>query len=197
MTETRCATPIEFADIADYWSGELSSPAADRIEEHVFTCAECARRLSEVEALTRGVADLVRAGRFHSAVTDAVLNQLARDGVRIREYTLGPGDVVPCAIWADDDLIVTRIRADFTGVDAVTVVKRLASGREAGRLEDLPVRPGQIEILDATSAALLKRLPATTLRVTLTGRTAGGERVLAEYVLEHAGTLDRAHDSSV
>jgi hypothetical protein len=37
-------------------------------------------------------------------------------------------------VWAGDDLVVARIRADFTGVDAVTIVTRRASGDEIGRL---------------------------------------------------------------
>ncbi len=191
MTETRCPTPLDFVDVVDYWAGDLPPATAERIEEHVFTCAECARQLGEGEALARGIAAVVREGRFHSIVTDAVLNRLARDGVRIRLYTLDPGVVVPCSVWADDDLVVTRMRADFSGVDSTTVVTSLASGQEISRLSDVLVRPGQGEIIDAISASLLRRLPSTGIRLTVTGRTATGERTIGEYVLEHAGTFDR------
>ena len=125
MTDPRCATPVPFSDIVDYWAGDLSVADVDRIEEHVFTCAECARQLAEGAALARCIAAVVREGHFHSLVTDALLNRLAMDGVRMRTYVLDPGDVVPCSVWADDDLVVTRIRADFSGVDSVTVVTRL------------------------------------------------------------------------
>jgi hypothetical protein len=195
MTETRCMAPVELADIADYWAGDLQRLAADRIEEHVFACRECQRRVVEGEALARGIVAVVREGRFQSTVTDAVLNRLARDGVRMRIYAVGPGDVVPCAIWADDDLVVTRIRADFAGVESVTVVTRLASGEEISRLPDLPVRPGQHETIEAISASLLRQLPSTRIHITVTGRAADVERTLGEYVLEHAGTFDRSTDS--
>ena len=191
MTETRCTTPIDFVDIVDYWAGDLPQPTADQIEEHVFVCAECARQLAEGELLLRGIVAVVRQGRFHSVVTDALLNRLARDGVRIRMYTLEAGAVVPCSVWADDDLVVTRIRADLSGVESTTLVTRLASGQEISRLSDMPVRPGQGEIIDAISAALLRRLPSTSVRLTVTGRTAAGERTIGEYVLEHQGTFDR------
>ena len=79
-------------------------------------------------------------------VTDAILNRLAADGVRIRMYTLEGESIVPCAVWAGDDLVVTRIRADFAGVDAVNIVTRQASGDEIGRIADVAVRPGQREI---------------------------------------------------
>ena len=58
-------------------------------EEHVFTCADCARELAAAEALTRGITAVAREGRLHTVVTDAILNRLAADGVRIRTYTLG------------------------------------------------------------------------------------------------------------
>jgi hypothetical protein len=191
MSDTRCATPLEFVDIVDYWAGDLPRTRGDEIEEHAFACAECAHHLAEGGALSRGIVAVVREGRFHSPVTDAMLNRLARDGVRIRVYTLEPGDVVPCAVWTDDDLVVTRIRADFSGVESTTVVTRLASGQEISRLSDILVRPGQGEIIDAISASLLRRLPSTSVRLTVTGRTATGERMIGEYVLEHAGTFDR------
>jgi hypothetical protein len=192
MTDTRCTAPIEFVDVVDYWAGDLPPAAADRLEEHVFACTQCEHRLAEGEALARGIVAVVREGRFHSTVTDEMLNRLARDGVRIRVYALDPGDVVPCAVWTDDDLVVTRIRADFSGVDSTTLVTRLASGQEISRLSDVPVRPSQREIIDAISASLLRRLPPTSVHLTVTGRTATGERTIGEYVLEHAGTIDRS-----
>ena len=192
MTDPRCATPVEFGDIVDYWAGDLSAADVDRIEKHVFACTACARQLAEGEALARGIAAVVREGRFHSLVTDALLNRLAMDGVRMRTYVLEHGEVVPCSVWADDDLVVTRIRANFSGVDSVTVVTRLDSGEEVSRLSNVTVRQGQAEIIDAISAALLRRLPSTLVRMTVTARAARGEWTLGDYVLEHAGTFDRA-----
>ncbi len=190
-TDLRCPAPIGFADIVDYWTGELTGPDEDRIEAHVFGCAECARELAAAEALTRGVAAVAREGRLDTVVTDAILNRLAADGLRIRTFTLEGDSVVPCAVWAGDDLVVARIRGDFTGVDAVTIVTRQASGDEIGRLSDVTVRPGQREILNAFSAAHLRTLPASRVHVSVTAPHAGGERMLAEYTLEHGGAFDR------
>jgi hypothetical protein len=187
MTDTRCPAPIAFADIVDYWAGDLTRAEENRIEEHVFACVDCARELAAAEAVTRGIAALAREGRLHSVVTDALLNRLAADGVRIRMFTLEGDAIVPCAVWADDDLVVSRIRGDFAEVDSVTIVTRQASGEEIGRLSDVAVRPGQREILNAFSAAHLRKLPATRVRVTVTS----GERTLAEYTLEHGGAFER------
>jgi hypothetical protein len=191
MTDTRCPAPIGFADVVDYWAGDLTPPDEDRIEEHAFTCAECARELAAAESLARGIAAVAREGRLHSVVTDGILNRLAADGVRVRMYTLDGAGTVPCAVWADDDLVVSRIRADFTGVDSVTIVTRQESGEEIGRLSEIVVRPGQREILNAFSAARLRQLPPTRVRVTVTGQIGSSERTIAEYTLEHAGAFDR------
>ena len=196
MTDMRCPAPIGFAEVVDYWAGELTRSEEDRIDEHVFACADCARELAAAEALARGVAAVASAGRLHGVVTDAILNRLAADGVRIRTYTLDGSGIVPCAVWAGDDLVVARIRADLSGVDAVTIVTRQASGDEIGRLSAVAVRPGQREILNAFSAERLRGLPATRVQVSVTAATgAGGERTLAEYTLEHGGSFDRRADT--
>ena len=191
MTDTRCPAPIEFADVVDYWAGGLTRTEEDRIEEHVFSCAGCAREVAAAEALARGIAAVVREGRLHSVVNDAILNRLAADGVRVRTYTLEGAGIVPCGVWADDDVVVARIRADFAEVDSVTIVTRQASGEEIGRLSDVAVRPGQREILNAFSAARLRKLPPTRVQVTVTARTGSGERTIAEYTLDHGGAFDR------
>ena len=191
MTPARCPSPIGFADVVDYWSGDLTRAEEDRIEEHVFTCADCARAFASAEALARSIATVAREGRLHSVVTDAILNRLAADGVRIRTFTLEGSGIVPCAVWADDDLIVSRIRGDFEEADSVTIVTCQASGEEISRLSDIAVRPGQHEILNAFSAAHLRKLPATRVSVTVTAQIGSAERTIAEYTLEHAGAFDR------
>ena len=191
MTDTHCPAPIDFADVVDYWAGELSGTEEERIEAHMFACADCARELAAAEALARGIAAVAREGRLHSVVTDAILNRLAADGVRIRIYTLEGPAIVPCAVWAGDDLIVARIRGDFADVDSVSIVTRQASGDEISRLADVAVRPGQREILNAFSAAHLRKLPPTRVQVSVTAQIGSAERTIAEYTLEHAGSLDR------
>ncbi len=191
MAETSCPSPLGFAEMVDYWANDLSPSDEARIEDHAFACAACARELAVVDALGGGIADVARSGRLNSVVTDALLNRLAADGVGIRSYTLEGEAVVPCAVWAGDDLVVARIRADFADVHAVTIVTRQASGGEIGRLSDVAVRTGQREILNAFSAAHLRTLPTTRVQITVTTQAGDGERTLAEYTLEHAGAFER------
>jgi putative zinc finger protein len=195
MSGTPCPAPIGFDEVVDYWAGDLTAADEDRIEAHVFACAECARELAAAETLAAGIAAVVRQGRLNTVITDGILNRLAADGVRIRMFTLEGSGIVPCAVWADDDLVVSRLRADFEGVEAVSIVTRQASGEEISRLADVPIRPGQHEILNAFSAAHLRRLPATRVQVSVTAQSGAVERTLAEYTLEHGGAFNRRSTS--
>jgi len=189
MTPAECANPISPADLWEYWAGELDPAETERVEGHVFACATCAAALAEGEALAAGLRRLVRSGMFHALVSDSVLNRLARDGARVRTFSVRPGDVVPCAVWDDDDVIVTRLLGDFSGVDTVSVIATLGSGQELSRSDDIAIRPGQEELIEATSAEWIRQLPATTVRFRVTTTHAGEERVLGEYTLAHAGSL--------
>jgi hypothetical protein len=178
-------------DAAEYWSPDVDDDAADRVERHVFACADCARQLEAARVLIDAVRDVVRRGRFQAVVTDAVLNRLARDGVRVRTFTVEPNTVVPCAVWDDDQLIVTRMRADFTGLERVSIAMAVG-GEEVDRMTDVPVRPGPGELIEAFSADRLRQLPRIDVRLRVFGsRGAAGEELVAEYFLEHGGTMER------
>ncbi len=191
MTEERRARGTAFADLVDYWAADVDGERLARLEAHVFECAECAARLADVEAMTRAIAAAVAHARFHGLVTDSLLNRLSRDGMRIRTYTPEAGTTIPCAVWADDDLIVTRIRADFTGFERVTLVLKIDGGNELSRMSEISVPPGPGEIIDAVSADRLRQLPSTRLRLVLSGTKAGRDEIIGEYGLEHAGTMTR------
>ena len=49
MSDPRCPSPIEFAAVVDYWAGDLTQAEEDRVEEHIFTCGECARDLAAAQ----------------------------------------------------------------------------------------------------------------------------------------------------
>jgi hypothetical protein len=188
--QTSCPS---FAELAEYFTSDSAAADVERIEAHVFTCESCGRLLAEAEQLRTAIGDLVRSGGIHAFVTDAVLNQLARDGVRVRSYVLAPGETVRCAVWADDDVLVTRLRGDFTNVASVDAEWRLDSGEEWGRAGDLPVRNGAGELVLALPASVVRSAPNVPIRLILRATPAGSpaEKVLAEYVFNHEGALDR------
>jgi len=192
MTTERCAGGMNFADVIDYWTSDLPTADAERVEAHLFACADCARYLDEIVTIGRAIGTGMRGAQFQSIVTDSVLNSLSRDGLRIRTYTPDPGKTIPCAVWADDDLIVTRLRADFTGFEQVELLLARSDGVELSRIKDIPVGAATREIVDAVPAARLRALPACQLRLVLLGEREGTQQVIAEYGLEHAGNVVRS-----
>jgi len=176
-----CLNPIADETVVDYWSGGLPAAESEAVEEHVFSCAACAARLEAVASIAIGITALARQGRVSGIITRATLNQLQRDGVRVRVYAVAPGDVVPCAVFPDDDLVVTSIRGDFAGTDAITLSVTGSTPMSGLVLDDVPVSVAEGELLWATPGSLIRQMP--TSRVTLTV-TAGGRRV-GEYVLDH------------
>ena len=196
MNETRTPCP-SFGELADYWTSDIAADDAEQIETHVFDCERCARMLAEADRLRAGIGRLARSGNVHAFVTDDILNRLARDGVRVRSYALGPGESVRCAVWADDDVLVARLRGNFTGVESVDADLRLESGEAWAHTTDIPVPAGATELVMALPAAIVRTAPRSPMRLTLRASDASrSEQVVAEYVFDHQGALDRRTNSN-
>ncbi len=189
MTARGCER-LTLADLTDYAAGELPGPEAVAVEEHLFSCADCAVRAAEADALVCAIAPAVRTAEVGGFVTDAVLNRLAREGVRVRTYALSPGAVVPCAVWDDDEVMALRLRADFGGASQFTLSQRVA-GAEVSRATGQVAAGSQGEIIFATPAAHLRQLPVVEIEVRLTAHDGGEERTLGSYTLVHGGSLRR------
>lgn len=160
------------------------------IEEHLFSCADCGAGAAELDAIVRGIRSAARTAEIGGVVTDAVLNRLARDGVRVRTYTLSPGAVVPCAVWDEDELMALRLRGDFGAARELTLSRRVA-GAEVDRMTiQVPAGThGEIIVIDP--AATIRRLPAAEVELILTTQDGDEERQIGRYTLVHGGALER------
>jgi hypothetical protein len=123
-------------------------------------------------------------------VTDAVMNRLAREGIRIRTFVLSPGAIVPCAVWDDDEVIAMRLRADFGGASEFTLSQRIA-GAEVMRATGQVAAGSQGELIYALSASWVRQLAAVDLEVTLSAHEGGEERQIGSYTLIHGGFMHR------
>jgi hypothetical protein len=180
-----CQAPIPEETLIDYWTRDLADGAeSDRVEEHLFACGDCSARLQHLASLGAGLAALVRQGRVAGIVSRAILNRLQRDGVHVRMFWLSPGETVPCAVFPGDDLVVTALRADLSGVDAVTLSVTGPEDASFGRYDNVPVSGLGGELLWATPAALVHQMPSMRLQLTLTSAGATGAE-LGRYTLEH------------
>ena len=181
---------LALADLTDYAAGELPEAEAAAIEEHLFSCAECGARAAELDALVRAIGPAVRSAEVGGFVTNAVLNRLAREGVRVRAYALSPGAVVPCAVWNDDELMALRLRGDFAGAGELTLSQRVA-GTEVSRATGQLAAGSDGEIIYALPAAWVRQLPVVDVEVLLTTTEGSEERQIGSYTLVHEGSLHR------
>jgi hypothetical protein len=181
---------IALADLTDYAAGELPAPEAAALEDHLFSCADCGARAAQFEALVSAIRPAIRSAEVGGFVTDAVLNQLARDGVRVRTFTLSPGAVVACAVWDDDELMVLRLRGDFDITSELTLSQRIA-GTEVARTTGEPGAGPHGELLYAQPAASVRQLPAVEVEVLLTTHEGGHDRPVGRYTLVHGGSHHR------
>jgi hypothetical protein len=189
MNGPRCGKPIELEALVGYWLGELPVASEAPIEEHLFGCAHCTRRLDELVALASGIRAAVRNGAVPAVITQRFLEHMKLQNLRIREYRLAAGERVACTIRADDDAVVGRMQVRLAGVRRVDAVQSLdlGDGRvEQWRLEDVPFDPDADEVLTMPSAAALKKLPAHSFRVRLVAVDERGDRPLGEYTFVHA-----------
>src|SRR4051794_6751629 len=180
-----CQRPMSDAVLLDYWAGDLPDDETNTVEEHLFACADCSARLQQIAALGAGLSTLARRGRVSGIVSRGLVNRLQRDGAHVRMFWLAPGETVPCAVFPGDDVVVTALRADFSGVDAVTLSVTGAGGSAFGQCDDVPVAALGGEVLWATPAALVQQMPSMRLQLTLTSAGATHDE-LGRYVLEHS-----------
>jgi len=178
-----CEDPLSDDELLDYWTHASTDAGTERVEAHLFACAACSARLETMAALGAGLSALVRRGRIAGIVSRSLLNKIQRDGVRVRLFTLSPGERVPCAAFPDDELLVVSLRADFAGANAVTLA--VAGPDEAvAEIADIPVGRGDGELLWASAGDAIRRMPTSRLRLTLRS-VAPGAAVLGEYELDH------------
>jgi len=180
---------IGLANLTDYAAGELPEDEAAALEEHLFSCGDCGARGAEFEALVRAIRPAVRSSEVGGFVTDAVLNRLAREGVRVRTFALSPDAVVPCAVWEGDELMALRLRGDLGGAGEFTLTQRIG-GTEVSRAAG-QVAPSHGEIIYALPAAWVRQLPVAEVEVLLTASEGGEERPVGRYTLVHGGLLHR------
>jgi anti-sigma factor RsiW len=179
-----CARPVTDALLLDWWTGDLAADGRRRVEEHLLACGDCTARADEIRALADGVGSLVRKGALGVVVLPAVVERLRREGQRIREYRVSPGDGVRCTVGQEDDVVLSRLVADLRGVSRLDLVSRVDDDPEE-RLADVPFDPASGEVLFSPPADALRARPAHVARFALLAVGAGGERLLGEYAFDH------------
>ena len=153
---------------------------------HARTCWPRPTSCGEASATSRARAD------FRPSL-QTLLNQFARDGVRVRSYAIDAGGSVQCAVWEDDQVLVTRLRGDFRGVTAVDAVMRLRPAKNgAARQTSRCPRAARADPR-ASRGARAPRAGSPDAS-DAAGVWIAGRRDPAQYVFDHRGARDQPVD---
>ena len=181
-----CANPIGFESLIAWWLGELPAAREATLEEHLFGCPHCSQELEGLAALASGVRAAVQQGRLSLVVCEPFVQAMREAGLRLREYEIDPGGSVNCTIRADDDAVVSHLRAPLSGVQRLDVVQMRGGGEPDLRLADVPFDAKMGEVLMIPSPAWLKTMPAFTMRMRLIAVGEAGESEIGEYTFLHS-----------
>ena len=140
------------------------------------------------QAMGEAASRLVREGAVELVVTPSLLAKAARDGLRVREYRLAPGERVSCTVTPEDDWLVSRLLGRFEGVSRVDLVAE-QEDVPVRRIEDVPFEPEAGELVVAQAMPAMRTLRHARLRMRLLSQEKGGERLIGEYHFEHYPTL--------
>jgi hypothetical protein len=180
----RCAT---WEDVADWWTGDLAATRVDALEEHLLECHACSRRAERMRDLAHGLAALARSGAVAGPATPGLVGRLERDGVRVHRYRIGPGQVTPCSVWPEDQVMaaVLDVRA-LLGQEGSRFDLLARTGDEpAIRVEDVPLDLATGTVTWLSPATVERRRPATRVSFRVIRVAGQGESVAGEYALAH------------
>lgn len=174
------------AELLAYWLDELGEDSAAMIEDHLFECAECSANLAELVRIGDQLRQVLRDGNVATVASAAFVRRLQADGMRIREYTLQPGESVNCTVAPDDDLVISYLHAPLDDVRQLDLVFGDSDGIALRRSEHIlfDAEAGVVTVIPPTR--MLKALRHAKMRMQLLAVDDSSERVLAEYIFNHA-----------
>ena len=185
MTPSRCKAPLAPGLLADYWLEELALTDEERVEQHLFSCADCSGELQRLVELIEAIRELTRKGIVAVILSEPFLERLRREGLSVRQYDVNPGGGVACTITDQDDLVISRLAADLTGAKRVDISSCDAEGNERGRVRDVPLTGTRKEVVFSQSTDVLRALGTERIRMKLIAVDDMEERILGEYTFNH------------
>jgi anti-sigma factor RsiW len=185
-----CRHPIEFATLTEYWLGEVDEADEARIEEHLLGCDACGARLDEIVSLSSGIREAFERGAVNAFVTEGFVQDMARRGVRLREYSVPRNGSVNCTVHPEDQLLIARLEAPLEGVSRVDAIR--GGDAPAHVFRDIPFDPRAGAVVLTPKIAVLRGMPSHCAQVRLVAVERNSERVIGDYTFIHTRYSARA-----
>jgi hypothetical protein len=139
-----------------------------------------------MSGLARQVATLARSGAVAGPATPGLVARLERDGLRVHRYRVGPGEVVPCSVWPEDDVMAAVLDVrDLSGEQGRFDLLTRFGDEPAIRAEDVPLDRATGTLTWLTPAGPERRRAATRVSFQVLRVAGEGEAVAGEYALAH------------
>jgi hypothetical protein len=179
MTQ-RCARPVPFDRLVEYWSGELAAPDELAVDEHLMGCAACTAESARVSAVT----EALRAEIPPLLTTDGLAKLRAR-GLVVTENPMTPGERREVVFPKTTDILLHRLGgldlASATRVDFRIWVE--STGAPILELPNAPFDRDGGAVLVACQQHFAAYPPDTVAEVTVTRAT--GTAPAARYTILH------------
>jgi Putative zinc-finger len=175
-----CTRPVSWAELADYWAGDLPPAVAERLEEHLFGCAAC----SAVSASMAAITEALRA-EIAPLLTPDALDRLRARGLRIAENRMLPHERKRVPFPAEVDLVIHRLGGlDLSRATRVGFTLRIeGTDRVVVDIEDAPFDRATGTVLLACQHHFDVLPPHTVAEVR--ARDDSGAETVAEYTILH------------
>ena len=177
-----CAAPVSIELLHDYFADELGAAECEALEDHVFSCDECALAFDRAAAFATALRSLIPAVISHKK-----LESLQRVGQRVRLTPVEPDRAVDVVFAAHLSLLVHALRADLRRAERVDLEVLDAAGRTIVGIEGVPFDRDSGEVLVACQRHYEHAFPEVGW-FRLSTVEAGERKPIADYVVNHIWT---------
>jgi hypothetical protein len=171
--------PVELETLVAWWTGELPSEEAARLEEHLFACDACSGLSERFARLAGGLRE-----HLPPIISPAQRDRLLAAGTRMWVTPVDAG-VNATAVFAPQfDLLVHALRADLSRAERVDVEIVMQGWSEPILCEGVPFDAKSGEILVCCQRHFQHMSPADPLfRVHVV--ESGERRRVGDYLVQH------------
>lgn len=173
-----CTDPIPFETLVELWTGELVD--AERVEDHLFACDECAAASAQLDRLLGSLLDQVP-----PVVTRELRDRLERRGLKIHELEFTAGARGEAFFAADLDLLVFALRAELANAERVDLEIADATGHVHFAFLYVPFDASRGEVLVACQQHYRHYPHTRDPEFRIYAVEAGTRRQVGAYVIKH------------
>lgn len=177
MTPT-CVTRLTWAQLVDYWAGDLPVEQQDAVDEHLIGCELCTAESMRVAAVTEAMRSILP-----PIVSLELVEKLRQRGLSVLENPIHPGERKEILFPNAVDVLIHRLTS-LPLADAVRVDFKL-SGEDGGKVL---IQVNDVPFDRATGSVMIACMkhypgPADTVAETRVTDSAGAQTVQVFTIL--------------